>query len=259
MRVSASATRSHRNPSAGVLAAGVLALLWPQSARAQQQPVEPSGVEPCSVEPGAVEPNSVDPNSLDPNSVDPSSIEPTSVEAPRSGLEPSVEPSVAPTSVAASSVEEAPVEEAAPVDTSPFARGRIRISALIGTGFAGDDDYLVLGAGLGYFVLKGVELGLDYEMWILGDPTFHRLSPGIRYVLDLKAVKPYVGVFYRHTFVSDYDDFNQVGARAGVYIKPKGPVFFGGGAVYERLLGCDDNSLVDCDSVYPEVVIGVSL
>ena len=177
-------------------------------------------------------------------------------------------PAFAPAEPVSMSVEEAPVAVAEPTETTiqepepvdlqgPFARGRVRVSAVIGTGSTGSDTYLILGAGAGYYVLDNVELGLDYELWAFGDPTLQRLSPGLRYVIDLKAVKPYVGAFYRHTFVSDDEDFDQVGARAGLYLTP-GRAFIGAGVVYERLLNCDDSSLYDCDSVYPEVSIGVS-
>jgi len=165
---------------------------------------------------------------------------------------------VEPAPVAVAEPAETTIQEPEPVDVQgPFSRGRVRLSAVIGTGSTGSDTYLILGAGAGYYVLNNVELGLDYELWAFGDPTLQRLSPGLRYVLDLKAVKPYVGVFYRHTFVSDYDDYDQVGARAGLYLTP-GRAFIGAGVVYERLLNCDDSSLYDCDSVYPEVSIGVS-
>jgi hypothetical protein len=59
--------------------------------------------------------------------------------------------------------------------------------------------------------------------------------------------------------VNDYDDYDYLGARAGIYYAPKaGGVYVGGGAVYEHLLDCTDSDFVDCDSVYPEIFIGVS-
>ncbi len=88
----------------------------------------------------------------------------------------------------------------------------------------------------------------------------HRLSPGLRYVFHMvPVIKPYVGGFYRHTFVNDYDDLNSLGARAGIYFAPKGGGFYvGGGAVYEHLLGCTSSTFVDCDDVYPEIFVGAS-
>ena len=143
----------------------------------------------------------------------------------------------------------------------PFKRNRVRVSAVVGFGATNTDDYLILGAGVGYFLLDGLEIGLDYDAWLIGSPTMHRLSPEMRYVFHfVEVVKPYVGVFYRHTFVgSGYDDFDHIGARGGVYFAPRSGVFFvGGGAVYEHLLNCSDGLFIDCDAVYPEVFVGAS-
>lgn len=142
----------------------------------------------------------------------------------------------------------------------PFLRNRVRVTALVGFGATNTDDYLILGAGVGYFVVDGLEIGLDYDAWLIGDPVMHRLSPETRYVFHfVEVVKPYIGVFYRHTFVGGYDDFDQIGARGGVYFAPRSGVFFvGGGAVYERLLDCSDGLIIDCDAVYPEVFVGAS-
>jgi hypothetical protein len=128
----------------------------------------------------------------------------------------------------------------------------------VGSGSAGDDQYLIVGAGIGRFIAKGLEVGIDYEAWLFGDPVLQRLSPEARYVLAfVPKVQPYVGIFYRHTFVSDFEDMDSVGARAGLYFAPKGPLSIGAGAVYERQLSCDD-SVLDCDSVYPELTLAFS-
>ena len=144
----------------------------------------------------------------------------------------------------------------------PFSRGSVRLTLLIGTGSTVSDSYLIVGGGPGYFIVDGLEIGLDYEAWIFGDPVMHRLSPETRYVFHMvPVIKPYVGVFYRHTFVTgEFDDYDQVGARGGLYYVPNGGgVYVGGGAVYDRLLDCDDNSFIDCDSVYPEIFFGISI
>jgi hypothetical protein len=142
----------------------------------------------------------------------------------------------------------------------PFMRNRVRVSALVGTGATNTDTYLILGAGVGYFVLDGFEIGLDYDAWIIGDPAMHRLGPETRYVFHfVEIIKPYVGAFSRHTFVTGYDDFDHIGARGGVYFVPRnGRFFVGGGAVYERLLDCSEGLIIDCDAVYPEVFVGAS-
>jgi hypothetical protein len=243
------------------LLAGGAAFFGLQPARAQDTA---GGVAPSEGSPSDAAPSDAAPSDAAPSDAAPGDAAPTDTQVAQAQL--------AQTAVAPSETEVGPSDsevvvqgesQVAPSESEsprgPFSKGSVRITGLIGTGSAVNDQYLIVGIGAGYFILKGLDLGADYEAWLFGDPTFQRLSPGLRYILDLKAAKPYVGVFYRHTFVSDYEDFDQVGARAGLYIVPKGPMFIGAGAVYERLLNCDDTSVVDCDEVYPELTFGVSL
>jgi len=153
-----------------------------------------------------------------------------------------------------------PPDEPRGRSAGPFSRGSVRLSLLIGTGYTPTDNYLILGGGVGYYLVDGLELGIDYEAWFLAEPVMHRLSPGLRYVFHMiPVIKPYVGGFYRHTFVgNDIDDLDYLGGRLGVYYAPPGGrVYVGGGAVYEHLLDCTNNAFVDCDSVYPEIFVGV--
>jgi hypothetical protein len=152
-----------------------------------------------------------------------------------------------------------PADQPSARSAGPFSAHSVRLSLLLGTGSTASDTYLIVGGGVGYYLVDGLELAVDYEAWIGGEPVMHRVSPGLRYVLHfVPTIKPYVGVFYRHTFVNNYDDLNYVGARAGLYYAPaRSRIYFGGGAVYERLLDCSANALVDCDTVYPEIFIGI--
>ena len=52
----------------------------------------------------------------------------------------------------------------------PFADGSMRLSVIVGNGYAFDQSYLVVGVGFGYFVATGLELGLDAESWSSGNP-----------------------------------------------------------------------------------------
>jgi hypothetical protein len=155
------------------------------------------------------------------------------------------------------------VEDTGPASSAgPFSKGSIRLTLLVGTGSTYRDTYLIIGGGPGYFLFDGFEIGLDYEAWILAEPVMHRVSPETRYVFHMvPVIKPYVGVFYRHTFVTGgYDDYDQVGARGGLFYVPQGGrMYLGGGAVYDRLLDCESTALVDCDEVYPEIFFGVSI
>src|SRR5262245_44973147 len=48
----------------------------------------------------------------------------------------------------------------------PFSKGSVRLTLLVGTGSSVNDTYLILGGGLGYFLVNGLEVGFDYEAWI---------------------------------------------------------------------------------------------
>ncbi|MEI9935749.1 MAG: hypothetical protein WDO69_00860 [Pseudomonadota bacterium] len=148
-----------------------------------------------------------------------------------------------------------------PAPRGPFSAHSVRLTLLLGTGSTRTDTYFIIGGGVGYFLVDGLEVGADYEAWLFAKPVLQRLSPEARYVFHMvPVIKPYIGAFYRHTFVSDYDDLNSVGGRAGIYYVPRsGRIWIGGGAVYERTLDCTSSEFVDCDSVYPEISIGVSL
>ena len=147
------------------------------------------------------------------------------------------------------------------VKANPFARGSKRLSLLLGTGSNVANEYLVLGAGLGYYFIDGAEIGLDYEVWFLGTPVMHRVSPELRYVFEMvPTVKPYVGAFYRHSFVNGLDDLDSIGGRLGAYFSPPhGRVYIGGGIAYDHVLACDSSGFIECDIIHPEIAIGASL
>lgn len=150
-------------------------------------------------------------------------------------------------------VESAPPPAApkAPSKAGPFARGNKRVGVYGGAGSTLGQTYFILGGGASFFVADGLEVGADFEGWLFQDPTIWKLSPQIRYtVWQTGALRPYVGAFWRRTFVGDpYDDYNSWGGRGGItYAKGRG--FVGAGMVYERFDGDvgDDN-----DVWYPEI------
>jgi hypothetical protein len=69
-------------------------------------------------------------------------------------------------------------------------------------------------------------------------------------------IKPYVGAFYRYTFVDGYDDQGSVGGRVGMFYKGVRGGMAGVGAVYERYL--DIPEPFDSDVIYPEIFVAVS-
>lgn len=152
-----------------------------------------------------------------------------------------------------------PAVARAEMDPGPFAEGSIRISAILGVAQQEDATAFILGAGVGYYIVDGLELGLEGEHWFGSDPSISKVSPGARYVLwFVPVLKPYVGTFYRHVFVgSPYDDLDSLGGRVGAFWVSGGGSYFGGGAVYEKAVkGCGKG--VDCDEWYPEIMLSFS-
>jgi hypothetical protein len=134
-----------------------------------------------------------------------------------------------------------------------FDQGRAQVSITAGTGYAFDEDYLVIGAGLTYFLSNGLGIGLSVESWTSGDPGLTKVEPSLQYVfVQSGAVKPYVGAFFNQTFIEGLEDLQSVGARGGVYISAGPRAFIGAGAAYESYLDCKETIFRSCDDVYPE-------
>lgn len=146
--------------------------------------------------------------------------------------------------------------------STAFSKNSTSVGVVVGSGRAFSDDYLILGIGVGYYVTQGLELGIDLQRWISGDPTITKFSPQIRYVFTQpKVIKPYVGAFYRRTKYGDYrgvelDDQDSFGYRAGAYFSTNNKVYIGGGVVYEEFKDCSE--FTDCSTTYPELLFSVS-
>ena len=140
-----------------------------------------------------------------------------------------------------------------------FSKGSTTLGIVAGSGSAFNDNYVILGVGVGYYVARGLELGIDAQYWFSGDPAISKISPQIRYVFTQpRVVKPYIGAFYRRTFVDSdiFEDYSSYGGRAGAYFSTSGRVYIGGGLVYEEYTDC--NRFVDCSNTYPEILFQVS-
>ena len=84
-----------------------------------------------------------------------------------------------------------------------FGQGRTHVVVSGGTGSAFNQNYLVLGLGLSYYVIDGLNVGIFAESWSGNDPHFYTLTPSVQYVFfQVPKVKPYVGAFYRRTYYS---------------------------------------------------------
>ena len=143
-----------------------------------------------------------------------------------------------------------------------FSRNSTSIGVFAGSGSAFNDDYIVLGVGVGYYVAEGLELGIDLQRWFSGEPTITKVSPQIRYVFTrAQPVKPYVGAFYRRTSFDDFnsiaiDDQDSFGYRAGAYFSSNNGVYIGAGFVYEEYKDC--LRVTDCSTTSPEILFTIS-
>jgi hypothetical protein len=144
-------------------------------------------------------------------------------------------------------------------DRDPFADGSMRLSVLVGNGYAFDESYFVIGVGFGYYFMSGLELGLDIESWQSGSPGITKISPAVRYVVPTNSpIRPYIGAFYRRTMIDNYDDLDSAGGRAGIYFVSGRGSYFGAGLVYEQYLSCDEAVYKSCSATYPEIIFAIA-
>lgn len=145
-----------------------------------------------------------------------------------------------------------------PGGETPFDRGRVAFMLGIGEQSAFGYNYLSLGAGVGYFVLDGLELGAFALHEFGGGPSLSEVSPSLRYVAQPLVgrwpVIPYAAVFYNHWFIGNgLSDTDAIGARGGL-IHMRGRLIVGLGIAYEHTV----STCTDCNFVYPDVTFGFS-
>ena len=146
--------------------------------------------------------------------------------------------------------------------STAFSKDSTSVGVVLGSGSAFNDDYVILGASVGYYVVRGLELGIDVQHWFSGEPSITKVSPQVRYVFtQAKVIKPYVGAFYRRTYFGDINgvdpgDRDSFGYRAGAYFSTDNRVYIGGGIVYEEYQDC--GRLSECSTTYPEILFSIS-
>lgn len=135
-----------------------------------------------------------------------------------------------------------------------FDRGSTQLSLLAGSGYAFNNNYLILGAGTTYYVADGIGVGLSYENWSGNSPGINKISPSVQYVFNRPAsLRPYVGGFYRHSIISGLPGINSVGVRAGVYFAAGQHSVAGVGLAHESYLNCQTAIYASCSETYPEI------
>jgi len=137
-----------------------------------------------------------------------------------------------------------------------FDKGRLHGSVVAGYASAFGDEYTILGAGLNYYLIDGLAIGAAFETWRGGSPTVSKLTFSTQYVFyQVPRIKPYVGVFYRRTFVTGIDDLDSFGGRAGAYLQIGRSAYLGLGGVYETYSDCTASKYHSCNDTYPEVTL----
>lgn len=140
-----------------------------------------------------------------------------------------------------------------------FSKGRTHFVVTAGNGYAFDESYLVIGVGVSYYLIDGLNLGLSWESWSGADPGMNKITPSVQYVFHQSpTLKPYVGGFYRRAYVDGLPDIDSAGARAGVYFTAGRNAYLGIGAVYESYIDCKESVYRSCDDIYPEVIFTVA-
>jgi hypothetical protein len=152
----------------------------------------------------------------------------------------------------------APQAEAADV-AGTFSQGRSRFSISGGSGYAFNETYFVLGVGASYYVADGLSAGLDVEWWSGGEPAIVKVAPSVQYVFyQVPSFAPYLGAFYRRSYVENLQDLGSAGGRAGVYMSAGPNAYFGAGIVHETYFDCDETTYASCSDTYPEVSVSVA-
>src|SRR5262245_7813760 len=155
----------------------------------------------------------------------------------------------------------APVPQATAADVAGvFGKGRAHFVVSGGTGYAFDETYFVIGLGVSYYVLDGLNVGLSIESWTGADPKFYKVTPSAQYVFyQVPMLKPYVGAFYRRTYYSGgIPDIDSVGGRAGAYLQAGRNAYLGAGVVYESYVDCNKAVYRSCSDTYPELSFTVA-
>ncbi len=139
--------------------------------------------------------------------------------------------------------------------TDAFVQGQTYFTLEAGSGSAYNNNYLILGAGVNYFLEDGFSIGLTYDNWSGSSPGINQVTPSIQYVFyDAASIKPYLGAFYRRSFVNGQGDLNSAGVRVGGYIYASRHAAIGVGLAAEHYTNCQ-SAFGACSQTYPEVSV----
>ncbi len=138
-----------------------------------------------------------------------------------------------------------------------FEKGNSAFGVVLGSGYSGNESYMILGVSAEYFAMNGLSVGLGYRGWFGGDPMQNQLTLSSSYYIPLsQKFRPYLGAFGRQTFISGYDDRSSYGGRAGLAVTMSSNTYVSFGWAYEDYTDCPENW--DCSTNYPEIVFSLS-
>ena len=145
------------------------------------------------------------------------------------------------------------------VGTDLFNAGRMRLSVAGGYGEWNSKSYGVIGLGAGYYLLNGLEAGVDGEAWLGSKPHIYTVSPEMRYILlELGQFKPYEGGFYKRSLYDDLVPLDSAGGRVGLITTLSPRTYLSLGLVFEKFFHCDSNVYPTCSQTYPELGLAFS-
>lgn len=145
---------------------------------------------------------------------------------------------------------------AAALQAGVFDQGSKNVAVTLGSGSGYNNNYMILGVAANYFALNGVSAGVGFRGWLGGTPRIYEVDVPVTYYVPLQSqIRPYVGAFYRRTFISDgFSDYDTYGARAGAaYVQGNGYISIGWVQEWYSISNGDDSS-----RGYPEVAAGFS-
>ena len=142
--------------------------------------------------------------------------------------------------------------------TTMFAQGKLRLGLSAGYGSWNSKDYGILGLGAGYYLVDGLEAGIDGEAWLGSRPHLYSVSPEVRYTFyQLEQFKPYIGGFYKRSLYDTFSPLDSAGARAGLVSPISEHAFLSAGIVTEHYFHCRSSVYGTCSQTYPEIGFGL--
>jgi hypothetical protein len=117
----------------------------------------------------------------------------------------------------------------------------------LGFGDSLGGDYFTTGVGFRYFAWTGVEVDVDFDLWLGDTPLNYNVSTGLRYVFhQYRTFIPYVGAYAGYHYIESMPNLSEIGARAGLYTALGNRSLIGYGLAFGTLNDCETTTYMDC-------------